>query len=71
VLGRHNSNDLKAPAIDEDLASMSGDQLFQAARSLPADDPRIRAYIMAARGVYSAARAKLSPEWKAVLGQDD
>jgi hypothetical protein len=56
------------PSIDEDLAAMSGDELYRRARSLPAGDPRITAYILAARGVYSAARAQLSPEWWVALG---
>ena len=62
------AGDVIVPHIDDDLASMSGDQLYQRARSLPAGDPRIIAYIRQAQALYSEARQRLSPEWRAVLG---
>jgi hypothetical protein len=62
--------DVIVPHIDEDLALLSGDELYRRARSLPAGDPQITAYILAARGVYTTARAALSPEWQAVLGDE-
>jgi hypothetical protein len=62
------TDDVSVPHAEEDLALLGGDELYRRARSLPAGDPRITAYVLAARGVYAKARAQLSPEWRAVLG---
>lgn len=45
-----------------------GHELYKQWRALAADDPKAHDLAQAQRDIYGAARAKLSPQWKAVLG---
>jgi len=58
---------LPKPMFDAKMGD--GHKLYEAARSLPASDPRVPGIVAQMKQVYSEAWDKVDPSWKAVVGK--